>query len=188
MQRNWIGRSEGARIKFPVAGRRRRRAIEVFTTRIDTIYGATFVLLAPEHPMVDRFAAESAGPGGVPRARREVPRARPRGAADRRDREGRLRHRPHGDQPVHRARRCRSGSPTSCSPSTAPARSWPCRRTISATSSSRGSTACRSSVVVQSGDEPAAADDDDRGDDQLRPPGRLRRVHRPGGAGGHQRG
>src|SRR5213078_2352081 len=42
---------------FPVAGG--QDAIEIFTTRIDTIYGATFVLLAPEHPMVDRFAAES---------------------------------------------------------------------------------------------------------------------------------
>src|SRR5437588_954558 len=61
MQRNWIGRSEGARLKFPVA-RGGADAIEVFTTRIDTIYGATFVLLSPEHPLVDRFAAESADP------------------------------------------------------------------------------------------------------------------------------
>jgi leucyl-tRNA synthetase len=60
MQRNWIGRSEGARLRFPVAGT--ADAIEIFTTRIDTIYGATFVLLAPEHTMVDRFAAESADP------------------------------------------------------------------------------------------------------------------------------
>src|SRR3954449_4140477 len=55
MQRNWIGRSEGARLKFPVlshAGAPGDTAIEIFTTRIDTIYGATFVLLAPEHPMV----------------------------------------------------------------------------------------------------------------------------------------
>jgi leucyl-tRNA synthetase len=60
MQRNWIGRSVGARVKFPiVAG---DGAIEVFTTRIDTIYGATFVLLAPEHPLVERFAAESPDP------------------------------------------------------------------------------------------------------------------------------
>jgi leucyl-tRNA synthetase len=68
MQRNWIGRSEGARIKFPVVdrgaggGEPAALNIEVFTTRIDTIYGATFVLLAPEHGMVDRFAAESPDP------------------------------------------------------------------------------------------------------------------------------
>ncbi len=61
MQRNWIGRSEGARIKFPLAGSP-ADAIEIFTTRIDTIYGATFVVLAPEHPLVDRFARESADP------------------------------------------------------------------------------------------------------------------------------
>lgn len=60
MQRNWIGRSEGARLSFPVAGT--DRGVEIFTTRIDTIYGATFVLLAPEHPMVDRFASEASDP------------------------------------------------------------------------------------------------------------------------------
>src|SRR3954465_2642237 len=60
MQRNWIGRSEGARLKFPVAGT--TEPVEIFTTRIDTIYGATFVLLAPEHPLVDRFAAENPDP------------------------------------------------------------------------------------------------------------------------------
>src|SRR5439155_157340 len=60
MQRNWIGRSEGARLKFPVVGA--DAAIEIFTTRIDTIYGATFVLVAPEHAMVDRFARESSDP------------------------------------------------------------------------------------------------------------------------------
>jgi len=37
-------------------------SIEIFTTRVDTIYGATFVLLAPEHAMVDRFGAESSDP------------------------------------------------------------------------------------------------------------------------------
>jgi len=59
MQRNWIGRSEGARIRFPVVG---GGDIEIFTTRIDTIYGATFVVLAPEHLLVDRFSKESADP------------------------------------------------------------------------------------------------------------------------------
>jgi leucyl-tRNA synthetase len=62
MQRNWIGRSEGARIKFPIADANDGRYVEIFTTRIDTIYGATFVVLAPEHALVDRFAAESADP------------------------------------------------------------------------------------------------------------------------------
>jgi leucyl-tRNA synthetase len=58
MQRNWIGRSEGARVKFPIQGGL-DESIEVFTTRIDTIYGATFVLLAPEHALVTTFAKES---------------------------------------------------------------------------------------------------------------------------------
>ncbi len=65
MQRNWIGRSEGARLRFPIndlQGAAAAESIGIFTTRIDTIYGATFVLLAPEHPIVDRFAAESADP------------------------------------------------------------------------------------------------------------------------------
>ncbi len=57
MQRNWIGKSTGARVKFAVDGPS-GDAIEVFTTRIDTIYGATFVLLAPEHPLVQRWATE----------------------------------------------------------------------------------------------------------------------------------
>ena len=58
MQRNWIGRSEGAKVKFPIQGE--DASIEVFTTRIDTIYGATFVMLAPEHGLVNSFAKESA--------------------------------------------------------------------------------------------------------------------------------
>ena len=67
MQRNWIGRSEGALVQFPVvpkgaaAGDVDER-LEVFTTRIDTIYGATFVLLAPEHALVDSIAASSSDP------------------------------------------------------------------------------------------------------------------------------
>ena len=67
MQRNWIGRSEGARLKFPVVDPKGAApvhgdSIEIFTTRIDTIYGATFVLLAPEHSIVDRFVNESPDP------------------------------------------------------------------------------------------------------------------------------
>ncbi|MDX1985027.1 MAG: leucine--tRNA ligase, partial [Bryobacteraceae bacterium] len=59
MQRNWIGRSEGAEIDFTLEGRGDR--IRVFTTRVDTIYGATCVILAPEHPLVkDLVSAEAA--------------------------------------------------------------------------------------------------------------------------------
>ena len=50
MQTNWIGRSMGSRVRFPVDG---ADPIEVFTTRPDTLHGATFMVLAPEHPMVD---------------------------------------------------------------------------------------------------------------------------------------
>ena len=65
MQRNWIGRSEGARLRFPIVeadDTRSRRAVDVFTTRADTVFGATFVTLGPEHPLVEAFAGESADP------------------------------------------------------------------------------------------------------------------------------
>ncbi len=54
MQRNWIGRSEGAEIDFPLEDGGGK--ITVFTTRPDTVYGATFMSMAPEHPLVMEFA------------------------------------------------------------------------------------------------------------------------------------
>lgn len=55
MQRNWIGRSTGARVRFHVEG---GDEVEVFTTRPDTLFGATFMVVAPEHPLLDEVPAQ----------------------------------------------------------------------------------------------------------------------------------
>ncbi len=55
MQRNWIGRSEGAEVTFEVIG---GEELQVFTTRPDTLFGATFMVVAPEHPLLDEVPAE----------------------------------------------------------------------------------------------------------------------------------
>lgn len=73
MQRNWIGRSAGAFVSFAAApaeaagasGPGSAEAIEVFTTRPDTVFGTTFMVLAPEHPLVDKLTAP-AWPDGTP--------------------------------------------------------------------------------------------------------------------------
>src|SRR5205809_722662 len=57
MQRNWIGRSEGAEFDLPVVGRA-GLAITIFTTRPDTAFGMTYAVLAPEHPLVDALVAD----------------------------------------------------------------------------------------------------------------------------------
>src|SRR5205823_1891378 len=59
MQRNWIGRSEGANVDFTVEGGGEK--ITVFTTRIDTIFGATSVQLSPEHPLVSDLVKGNEG-------------------------------------------------------------------------------------------------------------------------------
>ena len=56
MQKNWIGRSEGAELDFAVDGSDEK--VRVFTTRPDTLFGATFLVLAPEHPLVTKLTTE----------------------------------------------------------------------------------------------------------------------------------
>ncbi len=63
MQRNWIGRSDGAKIRFPTSA----GPIEVFTTRPDTVFGATFLVLAPEHPLADALPPPS-WPADIPQS------------------------------------------------------------------------------------------------------------------------
>ena len=57
MQRNWIGRSEGAEVDFPLPGRTEK--IRVFTTRPDTLFGATYMVLSPEHKLVNEITTEA---------------------------------------------------------------------------------------------------------------------------------
>ena len=54
-QRNWIGRSEGAEVQFRLSGT--EDALTVYTTRADTLFGATYMVVSPEHPFIDKYAA-----------------------------------------------------------------------------------------------------------------------------------
>ncbi|EDP75408.1 leucine--tRNA ligase [Hydrogenivirga sp. 128-5-R1-1] len=83
-QRNWIGKSEGALLKFPLDG----DYVEVFTTRPDTVFGATFMVLAPEHPLTLRLAERG---GRLEEVREFVERVRSQSTKDRatsQDKEG----------------------------------------------------------------------------------------------------
>ena len=79
MQRRWIGRSEGAEVTFPVAGR--GDEITVFTTRPDTLFGATYMVLAPEHPLVERITT----PDRASEVKAYVDAARAKSAIERED-------------------------------------------------------------------------------------------------------
>src|SRR3990172_6842738 len=79
MQRNWIGKSIGAQIQFRVVGL--DESITIFTIRLDTIYGATAVVLSPEHPLIEKLLQGMAGGANIlagirqPPGRRGVPAA-----------------------------------------------------------------------------------------------------------------
>lgn len=159
MQRNWIGRSTGAVALFSA-----RAAsddgfevdIEVFTTRPDTLFGATYLVLAPEHDLVDELVAASwpAGVnplwtygGGTPG---EAIAAYRRAIAAKSD----LERQESGKRPASSwaatpstrptVSRCRSSSPTTCWPGTVPGQSWRCRVMTSGTGTSLGHLVYRS--------------------------------------------
>ncbi|MEE9234023.1 MAG: leucine--tRNA ligase, partial [Candidatus Acidoferrales bacterium] len=78
MQRNWIGKSQGARVQWQVAGS--DETLTTFTTRLDTVYGAVAILLAPEHPLVGDLIAAIPGRAAIARRvealRQQTQRAR----------------------------------------------------------------------------------------------------------------
>ncbi|HEY1919285.1 MAG TPA: class I tRNA ligase family protein [Streptosporangiaceae bacterium] len=80
MQRNWIGPSDGASIEFAVADSAAK--IRVYTTRPDTLAGATYMVLAPEHPLVDQLTAGASWPQGTPEQWRYPEGAGAAGAGD----------------------------------------------------------------------------------------------------------
>ena len=69
-QKNWIGRSEGAEIDFKVKGK--EDILRVFTTRPDTIFGSTYMVIAPEHPLLDKYKDEIENYGEILEYREEV--------------------------------------------------------------------------------------------------------------------
>ena len=141
MQRNWIGRSTGAHVDFAIVGR--DEPVRVFTTRPDTLFGATFFVVAADSPLADELCAaeqRAAFDAYLEQVRRTTDIER---LGEGRQKTGVLAG-PAADQPGQRRAASRSGRPTTCWPTTAPARSWPCPRTTSATWTSRGPSACRS--------------------------------------------
>jgi leucyl-tRNA synthetase len=68
IQRNWIGRSQGARIEFALVGEE-KMTIPVFTTRPDTVFGATFFILSPDHPLVDEIVMDKGCAQEIAKAR-----------------------------------------------------------------------------------------------------------------------
>ena len=98
MQANWIGRSEGVRIGFPYELEGERRVLSVFTTRADTLMGATFCAVAAEHPLATFAARNESDARGV---RRGVQARHGAGGGDRGDGKAR-----HADRLVRRRIRC----------------------------------------------------------------------------------
>ena len=155
MQRNWIGRSRGAQVRVRAGGGATSRSSPPGP---DTLFGATYMVLAPEHDLVDELIAAglarrdvdarwtygAATPGeAVAAYRRAIAAKSDLERQENKDQDRRL-PRALRDQSGQRATGFRSSSPTTCWRATAPARSWRCPATTSATGSSPPRSACRS--------------------------------------------
>ena len=117
MQANWIGRSSGATLRFAIAAES-EQAIEVFTTRPDTVFGVSYVVLAPEHALVDQLtSAEQREAVEAFRKSLQSISEQDRVAEDRPKRGVATGGRCNTRSP---AKRCRFGSPTTCCRTTAP--------------------------------------------------------------------
>ena len=112
MQRNWIGRSEGAEVTF--AAPEMGVDYPVFTTRPDTLFGATFFVMAPEHPDVLRLAEGTEHEAAVRDYVNHALDGEPRGPRRRRPREDRRAARPHASSTRSTASASPCGWPTTC--------------------------------------------------------------------------
>ena len=141
-QRNWIGRSEGAEVDFAIKDTDEK--LRVYTTRPDTLFGATYMVVAPEHATVDKLKDRITNWDEVVAYREAAARKSDFERTELSKEKTGVRTEGHqGHRPCQRHARSRCSSPTTCWRLTAPARSWPFRRTTRATGISPRSSACR---------------------------------------------
>ena len=141
MQRNWIGSSEGVEIRFPIKGT--GQELPVFTTRPDTVFGVTYMVMAPEHPWVPELIADRPDKDEIAAFIERVMRKGEIDADQRGRRQGGHLHWLVTASTPSPARRSPSTWATTSWRPTAPARLWPCPPTTSATLSLPGSTISR---------------------------------------------
>ena len=141
MQRNWIGKSYGCEASFPMADG--KGEIKVFTTRQDTIFGATFMLVAAEHPLVLDLTRGKGVRSDRPGVRGEDQKTGQEDADLRIVTRRKVSSSTPGVSIPSRGEKCRSTQRTSFSPITERVASWPSRPTTSATSNSPRSITCR---------------------------------------------
>ena len=174
MQKNWIGRSQGPASNFQCSRTKNSSSvsdtIEVFTTRVDTIFGATCVFLAPEHEIVEKFALLSGDAGGgISQKGDGISHAGPHAALTGEIEKGRFFTGRYARNPGERAHPDLIANFVLGDYGTA--RSWPCRRTTSATSSSRQIQT--SDQVVNAPIRPRRSDANRQRVRRVRPPRRF---------------